>query len=92
MFLPQYTNLNPISPGDPSACRTIGDSEPCIFPFVYKNRTFTACTKFESANNAAWCATAVDANNQIMGVDWASHNNWGDCEPISCGLQLPPGC
>ena len=37
-----------------------GQSKQCIFPFVYKGKTYTECTTVESANKKAWCATKVE--------------------------------
>ena len=36
-------------------------SNPCIFPFIYKNVTYKSCTKKDY--NKIWCATTVNATN-----------------------------
>ena len=46
-----------------SACLTVTDL-PCVFPFVYKNETYNACTGVDSDNGAKWCATEVDSETR----------------------------
>ena len=32
----------------------------CVFPFSFKNVTYTSCTTSHSANGWPWCATEVE--------------------------------
>jgi len=65
--LPQFEISNRI----PTLCTTL-DGDRCIFPFVYKNLTYTKCTYTDSPTS--WCAIAVD-----RGTDEVITNRWGDC-------------
>ena len=38
---------------------TTEDNEPCQFPFVWQNITFTSCTMLQDTK--PWCATKVDS-------------------------------
>ena len=38
-------------------------TNPCVFPFKYKNTIYNSCTRKDS--EAFWCATSVDSN-----LDW----------------------
>ena len=42
--------------------------ESCVFPFVYKNETYNACTGVDSDNGAKWCATEVDSDGVMVPV------------------------
>ena len=55
---------------------------PCIFPFIYKNKTYDSCTKEGSESDEFWCATKVDSNLESIG------DNWGYCSG-SCPLEGP---
>ena len=56
-----------------SECKSVG-GEDCIFPFKFKGKTYTSCTTTESVNGAAWCATKVDSDDNVV------RNFWKDCE------------
>ena len=56
-----------------SECKSVG-GEDCIFPFKFKGKTYTSCTTAESVNGAAWCATKVDSDDNVV------RNFWKDCE------------
>ena len=56
-----------------SECKAVG-GEDCIFPFKFKGKTYTSCTTAESVNGAAWCATKVDSDDNVL------RNSWKDCE------------
>merc|ERR1711868_348964 len=49
---------------------------PCIFPFNYKGQTFNKCTLFDSKDNKAWCAVAVNENGDMT--------SFGNCIMASC--------
>ena len=53
----------------------------CIFPFVYKNITYSACTATDSENKKPWCAIAPTPVGGIV-----EHPNWADCEESCSGL------
>jgi len=61
-----------------------GQSKQCIFPFVYKGKTYTECTTVESANKKAWCATKVNPDTNVV-----IRNQWGDCNEY-CSAEAPP--
>ena len=64
------------------ACLTVTDL-PCVFPFVYKNETYSACTGADSDNGAKWCATEVDSETRE-----AVQNAWDDCQSgPQCGVE-----
>jgi len=58
-------------------CKTVKGNN-CIFPFKYKGKSYSSCTKVDSANGAGWCATQVDRAGQVV------RNRWEDC-----GLGCP---
>lgn len=43
---------------------------PCVFPFVYKNVTYSACTSVD--HSGGWCATEVSKGTN-------EYTEWGDC-------------
>ena len=55
-------------------CQTV-DGEDCVFPFIYKEKTYNECTKEESTE--PWCATSVMKNGEVI------PKHWGDCKDIS---------
>jgi len=54
-------------------CKTVQDKA-CVFPFSYKGVTYNNCTNTGSDNGAAWCATQVDAEGEVV------KNTWQDCQ------------
>ena len=50
----------------------------CVFPFTYKNVTFSWCTKFDTSNEKAWCAIYPTKPGGIVALYTAEH--WDDCE------------
>jgi len=53
-------------------CETVNKKQ-CIFPFTYKGTTYNSCTNAGSENGAAWCATEVDDDGEVV------RNTWEDC-------------
>ena len=45
-----------------------------MFPFTFKGETHNKCTTSGSDNGAAWCATEVDSEGEVV------RNKWEDCE------------
>ena len=61
-------------------CQTV-DGEDCVFPFIYKEKTFNECTKEGSMNSNPWCATRVMENRTVI------PSNWGDCKDIELCIK-----
>lgn len=57
---------------------TLGNA--CVFPFLYKNVTYSSCTTMD--HHRPWCAT-VALDGDVSGTGY-----WGNCEEDSC-LQTP---
>jgi len=38
----------------------------CVFPFIWRGKTYTSCTKDKSTNGKPWCATAVNAEGKAL--------------------------
>ena len=55
----------------------------CIFPFSYKGETYNSCTRVESSNGAAWCATEVDSSGEVV------NDKWEDCDSLCPGSDFP---
>jgi len=53
-------------------CKTVKGKD-CIFPFTFRGQTYSRCTKAESENGRAWCATKVDKLGRVV------RNFWEDC-------------
>jgi len=62
-------------------CKTVKGNS-CIFPFSYKGETYNSCTKAESSNGVAWCATEVDDNGEVV------NNKWEDCDSLCPGSDF----
>ncbi len=41
----------------------------CVFPFIYKNVSYTTCTNVDK-NGLAWCATETDSDNHYISKKW----------------------
>lgn len=54
-------------------CKTITDNN-CVFPFKYKGKKYSKCTKDESVNGMPWCATKVDRSGKVV------NGKWEDCK------------
>ena len=81
-----------------STCKTL-TNKACIFPFIYKNKTYTSCTDVDSVNGAVWCATKVHSNGVVINNRWEDCGSnclldddlQGVCPPLA-GNPSPPGC
>jgi len=62
-------------------CQTVQGSQ-CIFPFTYKGVTHNSCTKVDSDNGAAWCATELQPNGEVV------NNKWEDCGELCPGTDF----
>merc|ERR1719410_105992 len=47
-----------------------GEGSPCIFPFTYKDVTYTGCT--DKDDGKKWCATSYSSGS-------TNHRSWGYC-------------
>ena len=72
-------------------CKTceIKAKSPCIFPFIFENKTYNSCTKEGSKSDEFWCATYVNdtrhyANLWAKCKDFCAPNNMESeiCDPI----------
>ena len=50
----------------------------CVFPFVFKGKTYEECTTVENFG-VSWCSTKVDTDGHHI------ENNWGVCGPTCPG-------
>eukprot|EP00808_Paulinella_micropora_P032100 g21753.t1 len=57
----------------------------CVFPFVYRGRTFTACTDYDSPSQP-WCSTALDATGTYIPGKWGY---CGDCGKSAVAVGEP---
>ena len=60
-------------------CRTSsgnGKGRPCVFPFMYKGKRYTACTKVDNGNTE-WCATSTAMSGMVPSF-------WGYCPREGC--------
>ena len=51
----------------------VKSDDPCIFPFTYKNQSYTSCTKKDKEQ--FWCATTVNDTNHSQADIWGYCNN-----------------
>ena len=65
-------------------CKTTSDNS-CVFPFKYKGKTYSTCTRDESVNGIPWCATKVDRSGNV--VRWW----WEDCKEECPGTSFDFG-
>ena len=59
-------------------CKIEDLSQECVFPFVYKNITYSYCTKYDTINDKAWCAIYPTEPGGEVAFLTAEH--WADCE------------
>lgn len=78
----------PSSPSQNSpspSCRTIGGGDigaSCIFPFTYKDITYTGCIFVDADDRKPWCSTLTDSDGQHVG----GQGKWGHCPP-TCSVD-----
>ena len=49
------------------------NGKPCIFPFKYDGKSYSACTLVDSDTGIPWCATGKDQDEFVI------DNDWGEC-------------
>ena len=45
----------------------------CLFPFLYDDKSYSACTLVDSDTGIPWCATGKDQD------EFVNDNDWGEC-------------
>ena len=50
------------------------NGKPCVFPWTYKNKTFTGCTTEFDDKGQAWCSTKTINGDHVIG-----QGEWGYC-------------
>lgn len=58
-----------------------GDSDECIFPFVYNQAEYWTCAQVNTTGYTAWCATAINGVTR----EWTSRKN---CNETSLALGM----
>ena len=56
---------------------------PCVFPFIYKNKTYNSCTKEGSESDEFWCATYVNGTDHYQGDYY-----WAKCEDFCASENI----
>ena len=51
---------------------------PCVFPFIYRDVTYNACTDKDSDTGQPWCATKVDSDGWVLDHKWGGE----ECERV----------
>ena len=47
----------------------------CVFPFMFKGKSYSGCTLADADDGKPWCSTLVDA----QGVHVGGQGKWGHC-------------
>jgi len=50
------------------------DLQPCIFPFVFAEKTYNKCTNTSDPDGKFWCSTKIDENGKHV------KSYWGYCD------------
>nr|XP_016851287.1 PREDICTED: epididymal sperm-binding protein 1-like [Anolis carolinensis] len=60
---------------------SISNGKPCVFPFIYRDRTFHTCTNENSEGGRFWCATTgnYDKDKQWSYCDDSTYSNSKPC-------------
>ena len=54
-----------------------GNGLPCVFPFKYRGKTYSTCTKdHTNIQKKPWCSTKVDERGKHI----SGQRNWGNCD------------
>jgi len=77
--------IAPVDP-KPSSCVTVGGGRtgsPCVFPFIYKDKTHSGCTLVDADDGKPWCSTLTDGSGNHVG----GQGQWGHC-PDDCEVDV----
>lgn len=78
-------------PTDPE-CRTEraegGHSQPCVFPFKYRNTWYTGCTSVGLQGGKRWCAT-VQYPRELKATEAGGAKDWGLCSQGCTHIHEP---
>ena len=55
----------------------------CLFPFLYDNESYSACTLVDSDTGVPWCATGIDQDGFVV------DNEWGECRENKKAVNMP---
>jgi len=79
-------DVTSVSTARPAAsCKTNGGGDAgsnCVFPFTYKENTYSGCILIDADDGIPWCSTLTDGNGQHVG----GQGKWGHC-PNSCNTD-----
>lgn len=54
-----------------------GTLRPCVFPFIFKAKSYSVCTKENDPDGKIWCSTEVTPQGHHVG----GKGHWGFCDP-----------
>ena len=57
---------------------------PCVFPFIFKGRSYTKCTMVHAKDGRPWCSTRTDSRGHHVG----GKRNWGNCPYNGCDTEF----
>ena len=52
----------------------------CMFPFIYRGKTYTSCTAVNTKGGRPWCSTRLDSRGRYM------RDRWGYCNDGCLGV------
>jgi len=84
---PKFCRSKPSpNPGGASSCRTVGGGRvgaSCVFPFVFRGKRFTGCTKFGADDGKYWCSTRTGSGDAHV----TGQGQWGHCDTRACSID-----
>ncbi|KAJ7313793.1 hypothetical protein JRQ81_005494 [Phrynocephalus forsythii] len=67
--------MNPLE-GEGGGKKGDGAPQPCVFPFIYKQKSYSSCTKAGNIQLNLWCATTANYDRD---------RKWKNCAPYEYG-------